>query len=168
MTLPELLKDYARYNTWANEQLLNWLFSKPLELLEREIASSFPSLRLTLLHIWDAEIIWLQRLMGLTATTFPSAQFQGSAQDLKSGLLANSQDFFEFTQQCPEPFFQQSITYQNSKGATFNTPNTEVILHCLQHSTYHRGQLVTMARGLGLTDPPSTDFITYVRLRNDW
>ena len=165
MTLPNILKDFARYNAWANEQILNWLFSKPLDLLDRETSSSFPTLRLTLMHIWGAQEIWMQRLKGQETPIFPSENFQGSLQDLKTGLMANSQSFADFTEQSPEPFFQAAISYQNSRGEKFHTPNSEVLLHCLQHSTYHRGQIVTMARGLGLTDPPPTDYIFYVRIR---
>ncbi|MFN2424735.1 MAG: DinB family protein [Cryomorphaceae bacterium] len=33
----------------------------------------------------------------------------------------------------------------------------------MNHSTYHRGQLVTMGRQAGLSTPPQTDYIFYVR-----
>jgi uncharacterized damage-inducible protein DinB len=165
MNLPALLKDYGHFNSWANKRILNWLFSKPLELLDREIPSSFPSLRKTMLHIWDAEQIWMHRLQGKVATSFPSETFTGTADDLKKGLLATSEHFAAFLHNCPDQFFQQEIRYQNSRGEQFTTPNSEVILHCIQHSTFHRGQLVTMARNLGLIDPPQTDYIGYVRER---
>jgi uncharacterized damage-inducible protein DinB len=42
-----------------------------------------------------------------------------------------------------------------------------MIHHCMNHSTYHRGQIVTIARNLELTDPPSTDFMRYVRLKSE-
>lgn len=164
MNLPVLLKNYCRYNCWANEQIINWLFEKPGELLEQPIASSFSSLRLTLLHIWDAELIWMNRLRGIPATSFPSDTFSGTLEILKKSLLANSETLADFVSNRPDEFFQQQISYQNTKGKQFTTPNSEVLLHCIQHSTYHRGQLVTMARSLGLTDPPQTDYIAYVRL----
>lgn len=164
-TTPELFKDFARYNAWANDQILNWLFAQPEELLERETPSSFPTLRLTLLHIWDAQDIWMRRLQGREATNFPSAQFKGSLQEIKTGLQANSAQFSDMIQQCPDPFFSGHIRYKNSKGTEFSTANAEVILHCMQHGTYHRGQIVTMARSLGITDPPQTDYIAFVRVR---
>ena len=34
----------------------------------------------------------------------------------------------------------------------------EFIQHMINHSTYHRGQLVTMGRVLGITDAPGTDY----------
>ena len=165
MNLPDQLKDYCRYNHWANARLTDWLYAKPAELFENTVPSSFPSLRLTLLHIWDAELIWLDRLRGEFAPTFASEHFTGSLDGLRQGLLANSAAFSAFVEGRPDAFFQEKIHYKNTKGDPFTTPNTEVILHCIQHSTYHRGQLVTIARNLGLTDPPSTDYISYVRIR---
>ncbi len=166
MQLPELLKDFARYNLWANEKMVNWLRAAPDALLQQETPSSFPSLRLTMLHIWDAQQIWLLRLQGEPAMVFPSTYFSGSAEEMMDGLLANSRAFSDFVQRAADAFFQAEIRYRNTKGDLFTTPNAEVLLHCLQHSTYHRGQLVTMARKLGLTDPPQTDYIAYVRVRD--
>ncbi|MBL0256882.1 MAG: hypothetical protein IPQ03_04840 [Bacteroidetes bacterium] len=35
----------------------------------------------------------------------------------------------------------------------------EYIIHVINHSTYHRGQVVTIARGLGITENiPATDY----------
>jgi uncharacterized damage-inducible protein DinB len=34
-------------------------------------------------------------------------------------------------------------------------------MHCMNHSTYHRGQIVTMGRNLGFTDAPMTDYNFY-------
>jgi uncharacterized damage-inducible protein DinB len=36
-------------------------------------------------------------------------------------------------------------------------------LHCFNHSTQHRGQLITMMRTLGLDRIPATDLIVYQR-----
>jgi uncharacterized damage-inducible protein DinB len=38
-----------------------------------------------------------------------------------------------------------------------------MIWHCINHQSFHRGQLVTFARQLGITDIPSTDYIVYLR-----
>lgn len=166
MTLIDLLRDYARYNTWANQHMADWLQSGPEALITHETTSSFPTLRATLLHIWGAQDIWLRRLQGETPTRFLADTFSGTNREMFEGLQAQSEAFAHFLEACPETFFQASTVYRNLKGQAFTTPNTEVILHCLQHSAYHRGQLVTMGRSLGLTNPPSTDYIAYSRLKS--
>jgi uncharacterized damage-inducible protein DinB len=39
--------------------------------------------------------------------------------------------------------------------------NFEYIMHYANHSTYHRGQVVTIGRNLGFTDAPMTDYNFY-------
>ena len=47
-----------------------------------------------------------------------------------------------------------------------NLPRYEYIMQLLNHSTYHRGQVVTIGRSLGFTDAPNTDYHFYNLLKN--
>jgi len=39
-----------------------------------------------------------------------------------------------------------------------------MVHHCMNHSTYHRGQLITLARQLGMKEGvPSTDLLYFSR-----
>lgn len=163
MTLEFLLKDYTTYNFWANELTVNWLKDKPLDLLDREVPSSFPSLRSTLLHVWSAQDIWLHRLQGNSPTQFIAATFAGSNSQLLEGLMDNSTAFKNYINKREPEYFSQRIEYTHTTGVPFAQFTSEIIQHCMQHSTYHRGQIVTIARNLGLTDPPKTDYIEYSR-----
>ena len=51
--------DYAAYNIWANNRLINNLSKQNDELLNRELTASFPTIRATILHLWLAETGWL-------------------------------------------------------------------------------------------------------------
>lgn len=165
MTLESLLKDYAEFNLWANTQTVNWLKIKPLDLMEREMPSSFPSIRDTLLHIWGAEEIWLERLRLVPPTTFLSQRFTGTVEDVFEGILKNSEAFVAYVQDLPDADFQEVCSFKLLNGTEDSRSRAKMIHHCMNHSTYHRGQIVTMARNFGLTDPPSTDYMKYVRLR---
>ena len=165
MNLSTLLQDYAIYNHWANSRIVDWLQTQPAGLLEQEMPSSFPSLKLTLLHIWGAEDVWLRRLQGSSPVRFISADFKGNLEELFSGFLRRSAEFRDFLGAQTPGYFEQSTSYTHTSGTPFTQRNAEIILHCLQHSTFHRGQLITMARNLGITDVPHTDYILYVRER---
>lgn len=158
-----LLKDYSSFNLWANAKMVNWLQTKPLELMEREVPSSFPTLHLTLLHIWGAEEIWLERLRGIPPTTFLFQTFQGTTADVFEGVLAMSQRFADYVHALSDADLQEPVAFRLLNGNEDTRPRYEMIHHCLNHSTYHRGQIVTIARNLGLTDPPQTDFMQYLR-----
>ncbi|MEZ4983410.1 MAG: DinB family protein, partial [Saprospiraceae bacterium] len=58
MSLKNLISDYAQYNAWANERLVNWLQSKSSDLYYQSVPSSYPSLILTLNHIFAVQEFW--------------------------------------------------------------------------------------------------------------
>lgn len=165
MMLPDLLRDYAVFNAWANQRIADWLLSKPDELLTRETPSSFPSLRGTLSHIWGAQEVWLRRLQGESPEGFGPEEFDGPNAEVIENLLNSARDFADFVAAQDDDFFQKTTSYTHFSGKHYTQQNSEILLHCLQHSTFHRGQIVTMGRALGLTDPPQTDYIAYVRLK---
>lgn len=166
MNLPTLLKDYAVFNHWANSRVVEWLREKPSDILEQETPSSFPTLRGTLLHIWSAEDVWLNRLQGVSPARFLAEDFEGGTAELFEGLLQCSAAFRDFLATQPAAFFESKTAYTHTSGTAYHQFNPEIILHCMQHSTFHRGQIITMARSLGITDVPHNDYILYVRQRN--
>ena len=164
MTTKTLFVNYATYNLWANSTLVDWLRSKPLELMEREIPSSFPTIKQTLLHMWGAEDIWLQRLKGISVTQFLSERFQGSTTDVFDGLIDVSTEFLAYVEALSDEDFEKQCPFRLLNGTEDSKPRIYMIHHCMNHATYHRGQIVTMARNFGLSDPPSTDYIRYLRM----
>ncbi len=158
------LQRYTEYNHWANELLL-LLIAKEIkdELLDKTIVSSFTSLRKTVYHLWDAEFIWLKRLKGESLDEWPSKKFTGSFSEAKEKILLNDKAFIEFVNNLNMERLSESFTYKNVEGKTFTSQVWESIHHCMNHSTYHRGQIVTIFRQLGVTNIPSTDFIVYCR-----
>ena len=167
MDLSALLKDYAGFNLWANHQTVDWLKSKPLELMTREVPSSFPSLHQTLLHIWSAEKVWLERLQQAPAEAFLFQVFKGTTEEVLEGILKMSEQFKTYVQTLPDADFPEICHFRLLNGIEDDRPRYQMIHHCINHSTYHRGQIVTIARNLELTDPPSTDLMRYIRLKNE-
>jgi len=166
MHVSALLKDYVAFNVWANEQYIQWFKDQPDTVLEQPIVSSFPSVRLTLLHIYAAEDVWLHRLKGDVPTIFLANTFEGSNAVLMDSMLSNSADFRDFVQAQVDAFFEEAVAYKDLAGNAYSQPRAEMIQHCIQHSTFHRGQLLTIGRQLGLTQPPSTDYIRFTRLKH--
>ena len=160
----QLLK-YSQYNKWANDLLIS-LIEKKIndEALDKIIVSSFPSLRKTVYHIWDAEFIWLKRLAGESLNDWPSKNFNGPFSEAKEKMLLNDSAFIDYIRNLNEEKLSGMFTYKNVEGKTFTNPLWEAILHCMNHSTYHRGQIVTILRQLGIESIPSTDFITFCRV----
>ena len=54
------------------------------------------------------------------------------------------------------------VAYHNTKGEPFQTPVWQIVLHVVNHASYHRGQITTLLRQLGHT-PAGTDLVAYYR-----
>ncbi|MCS6934404.1 MAG: DinB family protein [Chitinophagales bacterium] len=157
------LLTHLHYNLWANRTICGYIENAGEELFTRETSGSFPTLRHTLLHIWDAEYIWMKRIRGETATNIPGEIFKGNMFDAINGLLQSSAALCDLVEKHPPDFIFQSITYQNLKGDTFQNTVEQILYHVVNHGTYHRGQIIVMLRALGYTRVGSTDLITYLR-----
>lgn len=83
--MKELLLRGARYNAWANGLFTAIIRDLPEELLDKEIPSSFPSIRKTVVHVWSSENTWLQRLEGVTNPVWLQNSFRGSIDDACEG-----------------------------------------------------------------------------------
>lgn len=162
MNLSSLVKDYAAYNLWANRALVEWLKTKPTAALEREVASSFSSIKQTLVHIWDTETWWLGVLQGAQPESTYGRVFEGLPEEVFAGIVKRSEDFAEFAAMQTEPRLQEICPFSIPYVGDFARPRFEMIQHCMNHSTYHRGQIVTIGRNAGLTDAPMTDFMFYL------
>ncbi len=163
--MKELLTDYIKYNIWANERICKALASLSPSVLDKELNSSFNTLRKTVYHIWGAEWIWYQRLHGMNPTTFPGDSFKGDFTEFQLEFLQQSGKFFVYISNASEKQLSKDLTHKNMKGDEFTNKISNILLHLMNHSTYHRGQIVTMLRTLGVTSIPATDFIAYIRER---
>jgi uncharacterized damage-inducible protein DinB len=159
--LGALVRDFTTYNAWANKTLVEWLKTKPSEVMDQVVPSSFPSLRATLIHIWDCQRFWLSVLQQAPPPPSMNDVRGNTLDDILNGFIAESDQFAAYVNSLDETAIQEEVVF-TSPYAESVSPRFEFIHHCMNHSTYHRGQLVTMGRNLGLTDAPMTDYNFYL------
>ena len=160
--MKKLLTNYTVYNLWANERICKKA-SLDLSLLDLETKSSFNTVRKTLLHIWDAETIWYKRLKDESLRTWPAENYDGSFDEFSKEFLNGSDLFCRFVAGKNEEELSEVLKYKSLSGVDFATPISDIILHCMNHSTFHRGQIYTMMRTVGITELQSIDYITFTR-----
>jgi uncharacterized damage-inducible protein DinB len=161
--MKELLTQYATYNIWANNEILNVILSLTNEQQKQEITSSFSSIYNTCYHLYDAESIWYQRLQQVEKMIRQSENQAATMQDVANGWQQQSRLWLDWIGNVSEEQLKEIFHYQNMKGEKFQQPLQEVLLHLFNHSTYHRGQLVTMLRQVGVEKIPATDFVHWAR-----
>jgi uncharacterized damage-inducible protein DinB len=163
--MKELLVSYTSYNCWANQELTKIILNLPIEEQEAEVKSSFPSLKATIIHMWDAETAWWQRLKLQENLVLPSLTFHPTTEEAIHGLLQQNRSWVDWVQQASVLQLEHVFAYQNSKKEQFKQPVWQMLLHVYNHGMFHRGQLVTILRQLGKEKIPQTDYIHYCRVK---
>jgi uncharacterized damage-inducible protein DinB len=162
--MKETLLRNARYNAWANGMFLSILHTLDEDILDKEIISSFSSIRKTVYHVWGAEDIWLQRLHRVEKPIWKAISFNGSFAEVCLMWAEASQGLISYLVDFPnDRALTETIPVVNMKGELYDDAIVDILQHVFNHSTYHRGQLVTMLRQAGLTSIPQTDMIAFTR-----
>lgn len=156
------LVSYARYNEWANRRLTDCLMSGVVQV-DQPVVSSFPGIMPTLMHMWDAEHIWWQRVKMKDQIDRPSESFSGDLQKLTQHLLLQSAEWANWVSAATEAALAHEFIYRNNKREQFKQPVADVLIHLFNHQSYHRGQIVTMLRQLGAMQIPALDYIVFTR-----
>ena len=159
----DYFKQLADYNIWANNIVYSWFEKITDEQWEQPVVSSFESISATALHIARAETIWLERLNNSSSPFWPPADFKGSKKELQEVWNKASQNLKSFVENFDETKMQTNLNYRRINGETFQQPHYQIFSHVFNHSTYHRGQIVTLLRQVGFTDVSSTDMSGFFR-----
>ena len=147
------------YNTWANRRVLEACRALDPSTFSRLSSGSFGSIKETLAHIAWAEWLWLERWQHRS----PKKASLPEASDLPSierimGETARGQQ--SFVAQLSDERLSERISYLNIKDERWEYTLGQMLQHVVNHSTYHRGQVVTLLRQAG-ANAVSTDYLLY-------
>jgi uncharacterized damage-inducible protein DinB len=139
------------YNVWSNTRVLNCL--KRQQIDDEKILSLMG-------HILAAKFLWLHRIKGLPP---PDVKLWGTYtldQLVVMGEEAGKKwiDFVESTDD-----FDRELTYTNYLNDPYTNNVETIMIHLVNHSSYHRAQIAMLLRQKGF-EPVNTDFITYDRV----
>ena len=155
----------ADYNNWADGKVMEWLRQINDEQWERAIVSSFSSIRQTAIHIVSAEKYWVDHWEQAPEPTFLSMEFKGAKAELIEIWNKSSADIKTIVNGFSEEKYSQAISFKYPRdGRTGQMPFWQTVAHVINHSTYHRGQLVTLLRQAGFLNLSSLDMATYFQL----
>lgn len=144
------LQKLVAYNIWANDILLTYL-EKLTEVPEKCIV--------LMSHIFNAQVIWLQRLEGKTSAITPF--YLNTLEQCRHIHNTTNLQLISMSQK-DEASLEHIIKYVTTTGDSFESATIDILIQVLNHGTYHRGQIAQLLRINGL-EPVNTDYITYVR-----
>ncbi|HEU5210142.1 MAG TPA: DinB family protein [Longimicrobiales bacterium] len=142
------LKRLFTYTDWANGAILDATAALQHEQLTRDLHSSFPSVRDTLVHIAESDWIWLRRWTVESPAGPPDWRVETHA-DVRQRWEDVMRERQAFLAPLDDAAMQRTVEYRRLDGSEHRSALWELLLHVVNHSTYHRGQVTTMLRQLG-------------------
>ena len=152
------------FNRWANARLLEAVNALTTEQFQKELGSSYSSIRDTLTHILAAEEVWLMRWKGISPKSMFDPAYFPDVKSLKTKWNEVEMDQWNFLSKISDESLLEVVEYQNFKDATWEYQLWQMIHQTVSHSTYHRGQVVAMLRQLGAA-PAQLDFLLFIDLQ---
>jgi uncharacterized damage-inducible protein DinB len=139
------------YNGWANKRVLRTLVRQHVN--DEKIMQLMG-------HIVAAQFLWLHRIKGLPP---PDVKLWGEYKLDALVTLAEKagKEWLEFVNSTDN--FNREMTYKNYVGDLYTNNVEMIMIHLVNHSSYHRAQIAMLLRQKGF-EPINTDFITYDRV----
>jgi len=137
------------YSHHFNQELSQVFLDNPEKVSEKALNLFCHTLNAH--HIWNNRIEFKQ-------TDYAVWQIHAT----KDFKLIDLHNFKQTLQILNSSDLTQIINYSNSKGETFSNSLRDILFHVVNHSTYHRGQIMTELKLQGI-EPIVTDYIFYKR-----
>ena len=157
----ERLRDLFAFGRWANRTIIESVAALTPEEYARPIGGSFGSVQGTLVHLYGADWVWLERFHGRSPRAMPAGDDFLALEALarKWREVEAGQDAYIATL-TPE-LLAEPLSYVSFSGDSFTRRLGDALLHLANHGTYHRGQVATLLRQLG-QQAASTDYLRFI------
>ena len=158
MYIRNLSNRLLSYNLWATERITSWLMTIDQSQLYVDVGSSFGSIDRTLQHILSAQNYWYSIIIEDKVNEFDQPFKENSVAEVMSDIIKGAQKIVDDISELNEQQLIERIKASDSTQSRY-----EYIFHLVNHSSYHRGQVVSICRSLGIKDDiPVTDYDAYL------
>jgi uncharacterized damage-inducible protein DinB len=161
------LQALTNYHYWARDRLLEAVEPLSADQYNKDLGSSFKSIRETVVHIYAAEWAWLSRWQGTSPTALLSSERYPDVASVRAAWVASETGVRALTDGLGEAGIANVIEYKLLNGSAGASPFWQMLQHVVNHASYHRGQVTTMLRQLGAQPAKSMDMIAFYRIRKD-
>jgi len=139
-----MLKELLKYTEIADKVVIDTFVNNAADMPEAIGLFS---------HILNAQHIWISRI------NYQQQQYERFAIHQRSDFLTiHKSNIANLYQILETKNLAEEINYANSNGGKFINTVSDILIHVVNHSTYHRGQVATQFR-LKDVAPPVTDYI---------
>lgn len=146
--MKDFLRRFLTYNDEANRRFIDTI---------QRTRPNAERIDLIVSHIVNAHHIWNTRIGG---TSLAGGVWDVRAADRWSDL--NQENFAQSLDIVESQSLDRIVDYKDTRGNVYRNSVFDILVHVVNHSSYHRGQLAILL-GHEKMQPPVTDFIAYVR-----
>jgi uncharacterized damage-inducible protein DinB len=156
----QAIRELYAYTRWADERILAAATALPSAELDRDLGGSFGGVLGTMTHVMWADWVWLERWKGASPGGPPDDV--ATLDEVRARWTAIRDERDEFLRALDEEALERVIAYRNTRGEAFEGVLWRLLLHAVNHATYHRGQILTYLRQLGRPGV-ATDLVAWQR-----
>jgi uncharacterized damage-inducible protein DinB len=163
MTTPDTIRMLTRYKAWANKTIYTTVGLLPEAELAKERPTRSNSMLAILNHIYVIDHIFQAHLEGRehsyrsrnTPTFPPHEQLRESVQMLDRWYI-------NLSDHLTAEALEESVSFRFVDGGAGKMTRAQIILHVVNHGSYHRGFVADMLRQVPIV-PPATDLPVFLR-----
>ncbi|MDZ4707855.1 MAG: DinB family protein [Saprospiraceae bacterium] len=155
--------ELADYNIWANKEAILWLENISPEQWAQPVVSSFGSIEATVFHLTGAEKLWRERLVKIQSPSFLSTELRVTKAELLGLWMEASVLLREAVFQFDPEQLNDVFGFRRLNGDYMELAYYQALAHIFNHSTYHRGQLLTLLKQVGYQKITSTDMLFFFK-----
>ena len=162
----DLILEQYHYHHWASDRILGAITLLTSAQLDEKWGGSFGTGRALLRHVVGVEHLWCERWNGRSPKGLPDFPATHGGREYLAEWHQVKADQGEYLSELTRDVLQGQLAYVNVKGDRLTYPLADILLHVVNHGTYHRGQLAHLLRDRGQA-APSTDYLVFVEERRE-
>lgn len=152
------------YNAWANDRILDTAANLTAGQLAAKAGASFDSIHDTLVHIMNAQWLWLSRWQGVSPRTMLDPAGFPDLHSIRARWQQIERDMQAFTARLDESALGRVVDYTNTAGQPNAYPLWQMMVHQVNHATQHRSEIAMILTQFGHS-PGWLDFLHYLDLQ---
>jgi len=155
----DILRTLVGYKAWGNKGLFTTLLSHP----KIESIKDTKSIVSTLNHAYVVDLIFQAHLTGTTHKfSGVNTVEQPSVQDLWNNVQTTDQWYINYVDSVTVSSLSDRVNFKFTSGEEATMLRSEMILHVVNHGTYHRGNVgvLLLQNGINPDKDVVTDFLS--------
>jgi uncharacterized damage-inducible protein DinB len=148
-SIGDVCRQHLDFMKWADELLL------------AAVAQHMPDRISVMQHIYLGELVWLRRVQGEQDAQITGFEPPPDAAALQKMWPDLHRDWIDWADSVTD--WTTIAPHRSIKGVEYHFAVWKILLHLVNHGSYHRGQVSAMLRAAGIA-PPATDLIAWYRL----